>query len=166
MSIKLRPSVSRLLDTDTRSKRFQTFEIRPFAIPRLKRCLLRTTVTTAVEQECGMYKRRGPVYSRDAGTIQEGSSDLCEGANKPFYAAILDCCIWAGWFNDVVMVRQLLAKGMGTCNFSTKVSTKHTTFLNSVFLQEQIYQVEGRMFRTAWKNLSVPCEVIDYGQVQ
>ena len=94
------------------------------------------------------------------------SSDLCEGSIKPFNAAILDCYIWAGWFNDVVMIRQLLAKGMGTCKFAAKVGTNHNTCWNSVFLQEQIYQVDRRMFRTARTNPSLPCEVIDYDKVR
>ena len=51
MCIKLRPSVSRLLDIDTRSECFMTFEVWTFAIPRLKRCLLRTTVAKAVYQD-------------------------------------------------------------------------------------------------------------------
>ena len=91
MSVKLRPSVSRLLDTDTRSECFKTFEVWTFAIPRLKRCLLRTTVATSVEQECGMHQSRRPIDSGEAGTIQEGSSDLCKGAIEPFNAAILYC---------------------------------------------------------------------------
>ena len=83
MCIKLRPSVSRFLDIYTRSECFKTFEVWTFAIPRLKMCLLCTTVATAVEQECGMHKSRGPVYSKEAGIIQEGSSDLCKGAIEP-----------------------------------------------------------------------------------
>ena len=67
--IKIGPSVSRFLDIDTRSKRFQTFEIRPLAVPRLKRCLLRSTVAASVEQECGVRKSRGPLDSREAGNI-------------------------------------------------------------------------------------------------
>ena len=58
MSVKLRPSVSRLLDTDPRAECFKTFEVWTFAIPSLKRCLLRTTVATSVEQECGMHQSR------------------------------------------------------------------------------------------------------------
>ena len=75
-------------------------------------------------------------------------------------------CIRSSGFNDIAVFRQFITEIMGTSQFTTKICSYHTSGFETILLEKKVDQFHRGMFRTTRKDPSVPCEIINDGEVR